>query len=191
MPNFIKSAIAPIDWINDQVIEICLVGRSNVGKSSLINALANQSIAKTSKTPGRTQTINFYDFGNYRLIDLPGYGFMHGNHQLKEQVADIIQTYLTSRTNTYGVLQICDANVITEADVNMSHYLQKHFKNHYIILNKIDKGTISMYQNKLNSIAKYLKVQPTQIFFISIKKHLNINKIQAIINSTIKQIKNN
>jgi GTP-binding protein len=130
MPSFIKSATCNQDWIKDQVSEICFVGRSNVGKSTLINVLANQAIAKTSKTPGRTQVVNFYDFGKYRLVDLPGYGFMIGSHKLKHQVSDIINEYLSSRANLYVVFQVCDANVITELDASMSLYIQKYFKNH-------------------------------------------------------------
>ena len=75
MPSFIKSCFSTKDWMNDDKREICFIGRSNVGKSSLINALANAKIAKTSNTPGRTQLANFYDFEKFRLIDLPGYGF--------------------------------------------------------------------------------------------------------------------
>jgi GTP-binding protein len=59
-----------------------LIGRSNVGKSTLINALVNKKIAHTSKTPKRTQTANFYDFNQYRLVDLPGYGYVVGSHKL-------------------------------------------------------------------------------------------------------------
>lgn len=150
--------------------------------------MANQQIAKTSKTPGRTQTVNFYDFNKYRLVDLPGYGFMKGSHELKNQVATIIETYLASRANLYGIFQICDANVITAADVDMSKYLQKHFKNHFVVLNKIDKRSVSVYQNKLLSTAKYLNVSPLKIIFISVKKHLNINKVHETINDILKRI---
>jgi GTP-binding protein EngB required for normal cell division len=122
------------------------------------------------------------------LVDLPGYGFMKGGHQLKNQVSQIIDEYIRFRSNLYAVLQICDANVITESDVQMSQYLQKRFKNHYVILNKIDKGTLSMYQNKVNSICKYLKIQPNQIIFISTKKHININKINALVHDILKQV---
>ena len=188
MANFIKSATNNTNWIHDQVTEICLIGRSNVGKSSLINVLANQQIAKTSKTPGRTQTVNFYNFDNYRLVDLPGYGYMQGGHKLKDQIANIIDEYLSTRVNLYGVLQICDANVITDIDVQMSKNLKFRFKNHYVILNKIDKGTISMYQNKLHSISKYLNVPSNQIIFLSVKKRINVNKISTLINNIIKQV---
>jgi GTP-binding protein len=189
MPHFIKSAVTVDGWIKDQVSEICIVGRSNAGKSSLINVLANQQIAKTSKTPGRTQTINFYDFHTYRLVDLPGYGFMKGNHDLKNQVSNIINEYLSQRINLYGVLQICDANVITEADVAMSKFLQKRFKNHFIILNKIDKSSLSVYQNKAKTISKYLNITPDKMIFASMKKRLYIDKINHVIHSILGQLK--
>lgn len=188
MPSFIKSATTASNWINDQTTEICFTGRSNVGKSSLINALANQAIAITSKTPGRTQTVNFYNFDKYRLVDLPGYGFMKGNHQLKNKISAIIDEYLSTRTNLYAIMQICDANVITELDVQMSKYFQKRFKNHYVILNKVDKGTLSMYQQKINKICQYLNIRPNQLILTSAKKRININKIRETIDSILAQI---
>ncbi|MDR1991468.1 MAG: ribosome biogenesis GTP-binding protein YihA/YsxC [Mycoplasmataceae bacterium] len=183
MPFFIKSTVNPSEWINDQKNEICFIGRSNVGKSTLINALAKEKIALVSKTPGRTQTVNFYDFGQYRLVDLPGYGFMIGSHKLKNQVTSIIDTYLTTRTNLYGVIQICDANVITELDTSMSKYFQQRFKHHYVVLNKIDKRQLHFYQNKIQQIAKYLKISPDKIYFVSAKNKINIDQIHKLINT--------
>jgi GTP-binding protein len=189
MAKFIKSASSFDSWIKDQTTEICFAGRSNVGKSSIINALANQQIAKSSKTPGRTQLVNFYDFGSYRLVDLPGYGYMLGGNKLRNDITKIIDEYLTQRVNLYAIFQVCDANVVTELDSEMSKYFQKRFKNHYILLNKIDKANISKYHNQLPSIAKFLRVQPDKIILISAKNKLNISSVKSTITKTLQAIK--
>ena len=148
MAKFIKSAYSDADWINDQTTEIAFIGRSNVGKSSLINALANQKIAITSKTPGRTQLANFYDFGKYRIIDLPGYGYAKANKAKKVDLIKVIDNVFTNRVNIFAFFQICDANVITEEDVNMHKYLAKKFANCFVILNKVDKNNYKLYLSK-------------------------------------------
>ncbi|MDR0739289.1 MAG: ribosome biogenesis GTP-binding protein YihA/YsxC [Mycoplasmataceae bacterium] len=186
--SFIKSASAPEHWIQDQTTEICLVGRSNVGKSTIINVLANQQIAKTSKTPGRTQLVNFYDFGKYRLVDLPGYGYMVGSHKLKQGISNIINEYLSQRTNLFAVFQVCDANVITDMDIQMSKYLTSKFKNHYVVLNKIDKKTLSVYLNNHSRICNYLKVKPDQLIFISAKNKTNISLLRKTIHDLLVKI---
>jgi GTP-binding protein len=150
--------------------------------------LANQQIAKTSKTPGRTQLVNFYDFGKYRLVDLPGYGYMVGSHKLKQDVAKIIDEYLSKRINLFAVFQICDANVITDMDTQMSKYLSSKFKNHYIVLNKIDKRNLSTYSNKTSKIAQYLKVKPNQLIFISAKNKININQLNKTIHDLLDKV---
>jgi GTP-binding protein len=152
----------------------------------LINVLAKSIIAKTSKTPGRTQCVNFYDFDTHRLVDLPGYGYANVDKNTKNTINKMVNEYLVNRVNLYGVLQICDANVITKDDVEMSKFLQKKFKKHYIILNKVDKQNISVYKNKLNQIAKYLHQSTEHIFLTSVKKFININQIQSLIYHILK-----
>jgi GTP-binding protein len=164
---------------------VTLIGRSNVGKSTIINALARQSIAKTSKTPGRTQTVNFYDFDKYRLVDLPGYGYLKGSNQLQEQITSIINTYLSERKNLFIVIQVCDANVITPQDVTMSTYLSKKFKHHYVVLNKIDKQSLSIYQNNLKKIANYLRIKEDKVLLVSAKNKINIKNLNTLIRSNL------
>lgn len=183
MANFIKSAASIKDWINDTKKEICFVGRSNVGKSSLINALANKSIAKTSNTPGRTQLANFFDFNKYRIVDLPGYGFAMVDKSKKVELLNIINEFLVNRKNLVCVVQVCDINVITPKDVEMSNFLEETFGNHLIVLNKMDKHSKSHFDNNKIKIANYLQVDVEQLIPVSAKKRINIDKLLTYFNS--------
>ncbi len=187
MAIFIKSASKETDWINDGKVEICFIGRSNVGKSSLINALAKQDISRTSNTPGRTQLVNFFDFGNFRLIDLPGYGYAKVNKSKKEELNQMIESYLINRKNLYAVFQICDCNIITDRDKAMANFLRSKFSNFYVILNKIDKESKSFFDNNISKISSYLNLNKDLFIPISAKKKTNINKLENIIENIIKQ----
>lgn len=155
--KFIKSASKPEDWIVDDKTEFCFIGRSNSGKSSIINAIAKKKVAKSSSTPGRTQLVNFFDCPKFRIVDLPGYGFAKVSKNTKLYFENIINEYLLHRKNLFGVFQICDANVLTEDDVEMCKFLQQRFINHFVVLNKIDKENISVYTNNLSKIRKILR----------------------------------
>lgn len=185
MANFIKSASSINDWILDSKKEICLLGRSNVGKSLLINALANQSISKTSKTPGRTQLINFFNFDNYRLVDLPGYGYAKISKTKKEEINEFLFEYLSKRENLFGIFQICDIGVITSQDVEVANFIRKKFANHYIILNKVDKLNKSFFHNNCMKIAKLLNVEVSHLVPISAKNKYNLNSLISIIDKII------
>ncbi len=187
MAKFIKSAAQARDWIQDTKKEICFIGRSNVGKSTLINTLANQKIAKTSNTPGRTQLVNFFDFGNYRLVDLPGYGFAKASKSKRDDLQDIIDDFICNRENLVAVFQICDCSVITPQDVDVSQYLSSLHDNHFIVLNKLDKQNKSFYDNNKQKIANYLNKDTENIYPISCKAKTNINKLNALINKLIQE----
>lgn len=185
MAIFIKSAASINDWINDAKKEICFVGRSNVGKSSVINSLANNSIAKTSNTPGRTQLANFFDFDKFRLVDLPGYGFANVNKSKKIELLKIINEFLINRKNLVLVIQICDINVLTEKDVEMTNFIKNNFDNYFILLNKMDKYSKSHFDNNKIKIANYLQTDVSNLIPISAKKRTNINKVLDLINRYI------
>ncbi|GMO14782.1 MAG: ribosome biogenesis GTP-binding protein YihA/YsxC [Mycoplasmoidaceae bacterium] len=188
MAKFIKSAFTPDQWIKDSKTEFCFIGRSNVGKSTLINAMARENIAITSKTPGRTRLVNFFDFGTFRIIDLPGYGFANASKGQKDDITDVIDNYLVSRTNLYGIFQICDAGVLTEMDKKMSDYFKKRFVNHFIILNKVDKIGEKKVVKELPKISKYLNIDSKNIFMVSAKKNDGINNIFSTISKVLKDI---
>ena len=175
--KFIKSAAKPVDWINDSTTEVVFVGRSNVGKSSLINALANAKVAITSKTPGRTQLANFYAFKDFRLVDLPGYGYAKLSKSHQVDLVSIIDTVLMHRPNVFLVVQVVDANVITKEDIAMNKYLSSRFANVLVVLNKAAKSKINFYNTQKAKIAKYMAINQDKMLFVSTIKKLNISEL--------------
>ena len=119
--------------------EIAFAGRSNVGKSSAINALLGRKrLAFTSKTPGRTQTINFYDIGAARLVDLPGYGFARAPHALRMQWRRLVGSYFDSRPALAGLVVIMDArHPLTALDQQLLEWLGD--RRRIVLLSKADK----------------------------------------------------
>lgn len=185
MIKFIKSANLVDQYFTDKRNQICFVGRSNVGKSSLINALANQKIAKTSSTPGHTQLVNFFDFGSYVLVDLPGYGFAKISRDQKELINNLITEYLSWASNLVAVFQLCNIDVITNEDMKMSLYLnqlaKKHNIEHFVLLTKSDRVNKSHFDNNKTKIADYLQVDVNNIFPVSTKNKQNIDKLKALL----------
>lgn len=124
--QFVRSAVRPDQYPVHHAPEVALVGRSNVGKSSLINALAGRkNVAKVSGQPGRTQTINFYSTGDgIWLVDLPGYGYAAVPRRVQSRFAPMIETYLEERQQLIGVLLVLDArHGPTKLDMEMKEWL--------------------------------------------------------------------
>lgn len=140
--QFCTSAAKAHGWPPATVPELAFAGRSNAGKSSSINLLCGQkALARTSKTPGRTQLINFFDLGEEaRLVDLPGYGFAKAPTAVREQWKRMIDHYLTHRESLVGLVQIMDARrPMTEFDQQMLAWCAARPMPCLILLNKADK----------------------------------------------------
>jgi GTP-binding protein len=120
--------------------EYAVVGHSNVGKSSLINTLAMQkALAKTSRTPGRTQLINYFDFGPFLLADLPGYGYAQVSKSQLAHWRSELTRYLRQRDSLMGVLHLMDArHPLTENDREMRAFLLEHGMPLLVVLTKVD-----------------------------------------------------
>ena len=141
-PTFIKGAYTLQQLPADTGVEVAFAGRSNVGKSSILNTLAGvKSLARTSKTPGRTQEINFFDLGNdKRLVDLPGYGYAKVSEAKQRHWAQTLGEYLLSRESLAGVILLMDIrHPLKEFDRNMVHWCTEAKLPVYVILNKSDK----------------------------------------------------
>lgn len=111
MPSirFIKSAVLPRDYPEEQGVEIAIAGRSNAGKSSLINLLSGSRIAKVSSTPGKTRLLNFFEMNKkYTLVDMPGYGFAARSNKEVNEWHEMVEAYLTTRASLHGLILVMD-----------------------------------------------------------------------------------
>ncbi len=138
--------------------EVCFSGRSNVGKSSLINKILNRkAIARVSSTPGKTVTINFYRLDTLRLVDLPGYGYAKVADRDRERWAELMEGYFRTDRNIKLCLQLIDMrHPATEFDISMLEFLS-HFKIPYaVVLTKCDKLNKTEFNNRLASLKEEL-----------------------------------
>lgn len=140
--EFLKSAAAPADFPPEMGGEIAVIGRSNSGKSSVLNVLTQQKkLARVSKTPGRTQLLNFFTIDTkHRLVDLPGYGFAQVAKQQQQQWEALIQHYLEHRECLRGLMLIMDIrHPLKTSDQQMLAWAEEANLRTHILLNKSDK----------------------------------------------------
>lgn len=140
--QFLRSASAEKDFPDDIGAEIAFCGRSNAGKSSAINTLCRQnSLARTSKTPGRTQLINFFKLdGDSCLVDLPGYGYAKAPIKVQKQWQQLMQDYLMNREPLCGLVMLMDIrHPLTDIDWTMIHWTKNYDLALYVLLTKADK----------------------------------------------------
>ena len=155
--EFITSATRPAGYPESELPEVAFVGRSNVGKSSLINVLVNRkSLVRTSRTPGRTQLINFFTInGALTLVDLPGYGFAKVPLSVKKAWGPMIRTYLGERPNLRAVIFILDLRRTPNAeDLEMLDWLEEFEIPTIPVVTKADKLSKSEASRQLKVIAE-------------------------------------
>ncbi len=166
--KFLKTAVKPEQYPDTLVPEIAFVGRSNVGKSSLINCLTNRAkLARTSSSPGKTATINFYDIGGqYRLVDLPGYGYAKVSKVEQERWAKMIESYLSDRYNLVQVVQLVDArHKPTQDDITMISWIRSFGYTPVVIATKLDKLKKSQIESNLTDIYNALSLDDDSVLF--------------------------
>jgi len=141
--SFLKSAFKVAHYPPEDKPEIAFAGKSNVGKSSLLNVLVNRKkLARTSSTPGRTQALNFFEIKNKNLymVDLPGYGFASVPLEIKKSWGSMVETYLETRSNLRAVVVIIDIRrEPAEGDLNLLDWLDQYGVKSIIVLTKADK----------------------------------------------------
>jgi GTP-binding protein len=168
--SFITSAAKRGDMIVSDLPQIAVVGKSNVGKSSFINYLANDSkLARTSKSPGRTRLINYFLFNEeFILTDLPGYGFAKVSKQEQAKWGEMIDTYLNSEPNLKQVMFLVDIrHDPSENDFIMYDFLFRKNLPFTVIATKSDKLPKSKVKNQLNRLAALLKLGVSNIIPVS------------------------
>ena len=167
--------------------ECCFIGRSNVGKSSLLNAITKtKKLAKISKTPGRTQNINVFEINNkINIIDLPGYGFAKVSKVMRENLIILIEDYINYRDKLNHVFLLIDSKVgIKNSDIDMLDFLNNCSKKFSIVLTKIDKisyNQTDFQKNSILSLMKNYKKTFQNIYISETKKNNGINEIQRTI----------
>lgn len=159
----ITTAVDPKGYPESEAPEIAMTGRSNVGKSSVINFLAGRkNLARVGNTPGKTRQINFYSLeGKLVLVDLPGYGYARVSKSEKAKWGKIIETYLNSRKQLVMLLMLVDIrHKPTTDDKIMYEWICSMGKPHIIIATKADKITRTHYPERINEIRKTLNIAP-------------------------------
>ncbi|MBI5624120.1 MAG: ribosome biogenesis GTP-binding protein YsxC [Elusimicrobia bacterium] len=161
--------------------EVAFVGRSNVGKSSLINKLCNRALAKVSNTPGRTRVINVFLAGHDRwLVDLPGYGYVAGKPPEAGLWEAMIEGYLTSRPTLRMVFALVDAKVgPTKLDFQMFKWLASHDLPWRIVATKADQVKPSKTVLQKREVAQALGVQPKDLAWVSVHDGTGMRELRA------------
>ncbi|HID39398.1 MAG TPA: YihA family ribosome biogenesis GTP-binding protein [Calditrichaeota bacterium] len=170
--EFVKSAVRPSQYPPATLPEIAFAGRSNVGKSSLINTLVNRKrLVKTSATPGRTQQLNFFRINEaFYFVDFPGYGYAKVPRFLKKQWKPMVETYLSYRKTLKGVILIIDVRRIPGIDEHLlMNWLRHYHVQLLLVLTKIDKLSRTEQMKQRRNIAQQLSVTEKELYLFSAK----------------------
>ncbi|MFN2492828.1 MAG: ribosome biogenesis GTP-binding protein YihA/YsxC [Pyrinomonadaceae bacterium] len=140
--DFVKSAFTAADWPRDKLPEVAFMGRSNVGKSSLLNSLLGvRGLARTSSTPGRTQSLNFFLINKrFRFVDLPGFGYARVPKAIQSTWGEMVSSYLAKRSQLVLSIHIVDSrHEPTKLDLQLQEWLEHSAKPRLIVATKSDK----------------------------------------------------
>lgn len=183
--TFVTSAV-DAGTLPDSPAEVAFVGRSNVGKSSLINALANQrQLARVSNTPGRTQLINLFTLPNgSTLVDLPGYGYAAVPGRIKQGWQKMIEGYLLHRDALVNVFVLVDGEIgPTKLDVQMLDWLRANGLPHTVVATKHDKVKSAKRQTRKRDLAAGCQLDPGDVVWVSATKGVGIDQLRSLITS--------
>lgn len=187
--EFIISAVRPNQYPIDNRIEIAFAGRSNAGKSSLINTICNRKkLVKTSSTPGKTRLINFFLINEeFYFVDLPGYGFAKVSKQEQGKWGSMVEQYLTNREPLKAIVLLVDSrHKPTVDDVNMYNWIKYYGYKAIIVATKCDKLKKSEIKKNENRIKETLNIQPEDSFLIfSSLKKVGIEKLLLLLDDIV------
>lgn len=186
---FVKSAVEPADYPASAFNEFAFVGRSNVGKSTLINLITGMNkLAKTSSTPGKTKLLNFFlvrykddetnTEGRLQLTDLPGYGFASVSQAEMEKWRRMVMRYFEERESLRAILVLVDIrHPADEKDILMLDMLQAREMPYCVVATKADKIPKTKINNTLKLLAKGLNLEPEEIYPVSALKKTGLEKV--------------
>lgn len=179
--QFIKGITSPDANLDDGIPQVAFIGRSNVGKSSVINVLANQKdLAKTSSFPGRTQQINLFLINkSFYLVDLPGYGYAQLSGDKRREIESLINWYFfDSNYVQKKIVLIIDAKIgPTKDDMEMLYSLEKFEKNIVVVANKVDAIKKPDYDKQLEKIQNTIGIH--KVIPFSAKERIGVNALAA------------
>ena len=178
--EFITSAVKPFQYPLSDLPEIAFAGRSNVGKSSLINRLLNRKcLVKTSSTPGRTQLINFFAINNkFHFVDLPGYGYAKVPAHVRKTWGPMIETYLLSRETLKGIVLIMDLRRTPKLEeLNFIDWLNQLKIPCVKVLTKADKLSKTKQSKQHSKIADTISVDKNDLILFSAKSDMGKNAV--------------
>jgi len=186
--EFVTSAVKPSQYPPAVLPEIAFAGRSNVGKSSLINTLVNRKrLVKTSSTPGRTQLINFFNINEaFSFVDIPGYGYAKVPTAIKKKWGPMIETYITTRKTLKGVVLIMDIRRTPgPEDMNMLDWLNHYDVPSIPVLTKSDKLSKTKQQKQFIKIVTTLSSDKDNFILFSAKSRQGKEGVWSAVNKLI------
>ncbi|MGI6190386.1 ribosome biogenesis GTP-binding protein YihA/YsxC [Eubacterium sp. F2] len=191
--EIVATAVRPQQYPADNLAEVAFAGRSNVGKSSLLNLITGRkNLARVSASPGKTQTINFYlvnkDHDPFRIVDLPGYGYAKVSKKVTQDWGEMMETFLTGRQGLRKVFQLVDIrHKPTAQDVQMYNFLKYYDLDGPVIATKADKVSKREAQKQMQIIRKTLDMrQDAAILPVSALKKTGVDQVLAAIEEIVR-----
>ena len=190
--ELVAVAVKKSQYPEDNKKEIAFAGRSNVGKSSLLNLLVNRkSLARVSGSPGKTRTINFYEINDaFRIVDLPGYGYAKVSKSVTENWGDMIEGYLANRQGLLKVIQLVDIRHTPSAqDVQMYEWLRHYGFDGIVVATKSDKISRNEMAKSIGGIRKTLGLSPEdKVIPVSSLKRTGYDKLMEELDRLLEEV---